>query len=190
MPSFFSHAKINLGLQVLSKREDNYHNLHSLFVEVDLSDKLVFKPADDFHLTLKGSTITEMPLDETNLIDQAYKLIKMAMKSVPTEYSIQVKKQIPIGRGLGGGSSNAATTLIALNQLWQLNLAVDDLENMGKSLGADVPFFIRGGTQVVEGMGDLLSPINPGPLKNLKFLLVIPPVFISTPWAYETLNKT
>ena len=190
MSSFFSNAKINLGLKVINKREDGYHNLHSLFVEVDLADELVFSPADEFHLLLDGSENIKIPLDETNLINQAYRLIKKKVEAVPIDYAIRLNKQIPIGSGLGGGSSNAATTLTALNDLWELNLTFNELENLGKSLGSDVPFFIRGGLQLIEGVGDIIKPIDPSLIKNLHFILVVPPIHVSTSWAYSKLNKT
>ena len=185
--NYTSHAKINLGLQVLNKREDGYHNLHSLFMEIDLADELSFRKASELKLDIEGA---DLPLDENNLITKAYRLIRSKVEDVQSEYSIHLKKKIPIGGGLGGGSSNAATVLTALNQLWELNLTEDELENMSKSLGADVPFFIRGGIQLIEGIGDLLSPIDPAPMKDLQFILVVPPIHISTPWAYRALNKT
>jgi len=190
MSSFFSNAKINLGLKVINKRKDGYHNLHSLFVEVDLADELVFCPADEFHLLLDGSGNIKIPLDETNLISQAYRLIKKKVEAVPRDYAIRLNKQIPIGSGLGGGSSNAATTLTALNDLWELNLTFNELENLGKALGSDVPFFIRGGLQLIEGVGDIIKPIDPSLVKNLHFILVVPPIHVSTSWAYSKLNKT
>ena len=91
---------------------------------------------------------------------------------------------------MGGGSSNAATTLTALNDLWELNLTSNELENLGKSLGSDVPFFIRGGLQLIEGVGDIIKPIDPSLVKNLHFILVVPPIHVSTSWAYSKLNKT
>ena len=185
--NYTSHAKINLGLQVLNKREDGYHNLHSLFMEINLADELSFKEASGLNLCIEGA---DLPLDENNLITKAYRLIRSKVEDVQSEYSIHLKKKIPIGGGLGGGSSNAATVLTTLNQLWKLNLTEDELENMSKSLGADVPFFIRGGIQLIEGIGDLLSPIDPAPMKDLQFILVVPPIHISTPWAYRALNKT
>ena len=185
--NYTSHAKINLGLQVLNKREDGYHNLHSLFMEIDLADELSFREASELKLGIEGA---DLPLDENNLITKAYRLIQSKVEDIQSEYSIHLKKKIPIGGGLGGGSSNAATVLTTLNQLWELNLTEDELENMSKSLGADVPFFIRGGIQLIEGIGDLLSPIDPAPMKNLQFILVVPPIHVSTPWAYSALNKT
>ena len=185
--NYTSHAKINLGLQVLNKREDGYHNLHSLFMEIDLADELSFRKASELKLDIEGA---DLPLDENNLITKAYRLIRSKFEDVQSEYSIHLKKKIPIGGGLGGGSSNAATVLTALNQLWELNLTEDELENMCKSLGADVPFFIRGGIQLIEGIGDRLSLVDPTPLKDLQFILVVPPINISTTWAYRALNKT
>jgi 4-diphosphocytidyl-2-C-methyl-D-erythritol kinase len=185
--NYTSHAKINLGLQVLNKREDGYHNLHSLFLEIDLADELSFREASELKLGIEGA---DLPLDENNLITKAYRLIRSKVEDVQSEYSIHLKKKIPLGGGLGGGSSNAATVLITLNQLWKLNLTEDELENMSKSLGADVPFFIRGGIQLIEGIGDRLSLVDPTPLKDLQFILVVPPVHISTTWAYRALNKT
>ena len=185
--NYTSHAKINLGLQVLNKREDGYHNLHSLFMEIDLADELSFREASELKLGIEGA---DLPLDENNLITKAYRLIRSKVEDVQSEYSIHLKKKIPIGGGLGGGSSNAATVLTTLNQLWKLHLTEDELENMSKSLGADVPFFIRGGIQLIEGIGDMLSPVDFTPMKDLQFILVVPPIHISTPWAYRALNKT
>jgi 4-diphosphocytidyl-2-C-methyl-D-erythritol kinase len=187
MTSFLSHAKINLGLQVLNKREDDYHNIQSCFVEIDLKDTLDFSESSSFQLSAAG---IDIPVDESNLISKAYRFIRFRAEKVQTEFSIHLKKRIPIGGGLGGGSSNAAITLNALNQLWHLNLSAEELETMGTEIGADVPFFIKGGIQLVEGIGDILSPVDPNPLKNLHFILVVPPIQITTPWAYRSLNKT
>lgn len=185
-----SYAKINLGLNVLNKRKDGYHNLHSLFVEIELADELLFTPSEMYQLTTEGDQTTDLPLDENNLITQAYQLIRSKIENVQSEYAIHLKKQIPIGGGLGGGSSNAATTLKALNELWEMKLSPKNLEKMGPELGADVPFFIRGGVQLVEGIGDKLTPMEPVPLKGFYLLLVVPPFHIATPWAYKALNKT
>ena len=131
-----------------------------------------------------------VPIDGSNLISKAYHLLRSQVESVGTEYAIHLKKQIPIGGGLGGGSSNAGETLNALNQLWQLNLTTEELETLGAEIGADVPFFIRGGIQLVEGIGDILTPVDPNLQEGYSFLLVVPPIHISTPWAYNALNKT
>ena len=185
-----SYAKINLGLNVLNKRKDGYHNLHSLFVEIELADELLFTPSEMYQLTAEGAQTTDLPLDENNLITQAYQLIRGKIENVRTEYAIHIKKQIPMGGGLGGGSSNAATTLRALNELWKMKLSQDSLELLGAKLGADIPFFIRGSVQLIEGIGDILTPQNPKLLIDLYFLLIVPPIHIATPWAYGALNKT
>jgi len=185
-----SNAKINLGLNVLNKRKDGYHNLHSLFVEIELADELLFTPSEIYQLTAESDQTTDLPLDNNNLITQAYQLIRGKIENVRTEYAIHIKKQIPMGGGLGGGSSNAATTLRALNELWKMKLSQDSLELLGAKLGADIPFFIRGSVQLIEGIGDILTPQNPKFLIDLYFLLIVPPIHIATPWAYGTLNKT
>jgi len=188
--NYTSHSKINLGLQVLNKRNDGYHNLYSLFVELNFSDKLEFRPSTEYQLSVEGGENAIIPLDESNLITKSYRLLKSKMKSVPSEYAVHLKKKIPLGSGLGGGSSNAAATLKALNELWNINLSLNELESLGLELGTDVPFFIRGGVQLIEGIGDRLTVQDSTPLNGLYFLLVMSPIHISTPWAYETLNKT
>ena len=156
-------------------------------MEIDLEDALAFRPFPSFQLSVEG---VDVPVDESNLISKAYQLIRSRTERVDTEYAIYLKKKIPMGGGLGGGSSNAAATLNALNQFWKLNFSLQELEKMGVELGADVPFFIKGGVQLVEGIGDILTPMDYALLKEYSFLLVVPPIHISTPWAYNALNKT
>ena len=186
--SFLSHAKINLGLKILNKRKDNYHNLYSLFIELALSDELIFSPAIDFKLSADCANNIQFPLDNTNLISRAYELMRQEAGSVSSEYAVHINKVIPLGSGLGGGSSNAAFTLKALNELWKMNYSINKLETLGAKLGADVPFFIRGGFQLAEGIGEKLTPQNDHTLHGLHFLLIIPPFHISTPDAYRSLN--
>jgi len=150
---------------------------------------LIFSPSDAFQLTVEGTYSLEIPLDENNLISKAYRMLKEKMNLVPLEYAIHLKKLIPLGSGLGGGSSNAAYTLKALNELWELNYSPNKLEVLGVKLGADVPFFIRGGFQQAEGIGEKLTPQNDSALRGLHFLLIIPPFHISTIDAYKSLNK-
>ena len=126
-------------------------------MEIDLEDALAFRPFPSFQLSVEG---VDVPVDESNLISKAYQLIRSRTERVDTEYAIHLKKKIPMGGGLGGGSSNAAATLNALNQLWKLNIPSKSLEKMGTELGADVPFFIKGGIQLVEGIGNILTPVD------------------------------
>ena len=186
---YYSYAKLNLGLKVLNKRKDGYHNIHSFFIEIDLSDELIFKSSSNFDLTSNYKGDIQFPLDNNNLIYKAYKLMYSKTDLIDSEYSIFVKKNIPLGSGLGGGSSNAATTLKTLNQLWDMKLSQERLEKLGLTLGADIPFFIRGGFQLVEGVGEKLVSLDIDIVKKLYFLIVVPPIYISTLEAYGLLNK-
>ena len=190
MKPFISNAKINLGLKILNKRPDNYHNIHSYFMEINLSDELTFSPNENHSLSIIGNCPNQFPLNENNLITKAYRLMQSHLYSSKSNYLIKIKKNIPIGSGLGGGSSNAATTLKALNELWDLNFSNKKLEKLGLSLGADVPFFIKGGFQLAEGLGEKLSPQKIDLLLDLYMLLIISPIHISTATAYAKLNKS
>ena len=151
-----SNCKINLGLQVLNKRNDNFHNLKSIFVELNLSDDIIFKESNTFQFTSDSESVAQL---ENNTITQAYNILRLLSDNLQ-KYSIHLSKNIPIGSGLGGGSSNAAATLKALNNLWNMQLSNDELIQIGSSIGGDVPFFINGRTQYVEGIGDVLTPLD------------------------------
>ena len=180
-----SHAKINLGLKIVNQREDGYHNIESLFVELNLHDTISFSPSDTFSLS---TNFPDLPIDGSNLITKAYNLLHPHKTESTPEYTIRVEKKIPMGSGLGGGSSNAAITLKALNQLWECGYNNETLCNIGTSLGADVPFFIDGGIQHVTGIGEILKPVNFKQIQGLHFLLIVPDIHISTAWAYKALN--
>ena len=186
---YLAFAKINLGLKVLNKRLDGYHNIYSIFIELNFFDEVHFSPSSKFSLKIDGPNKSNIPIDQTNLVSIAYNLIKNKYGQNKKNYSINLIKNIPPGGGLGGGSSNAATTLIALNNLWNLNLSNKHLCELGKKLGADVPFFIKGGSQIVTGVGNILKPIKINKLKNYHFVLVMPLIHVSTGLAYENLNK-
>ena len=171
--NYTSYAKVNLGLRVLNKRSNGYHNLHSLFLEVDLCDELIFSPSDAFQLTVEGPPTLEIPLDKNNLISKAYRMLKEKMELVPLEYAIHLKKLIPLGSGLGGGSSNAACTLKTLNKLCKLNLSHHELLDLGLKVGSDVPFFIEGGIKLIKGRGEIIEKYTASILKSLFFK--IPP---------------
>jgi len=180
-----SHAKINLGLKVVNKRDDGYHNIDSFFVELNLHDTISFSPSETFSLS---TNFPDLPNDDSNLVTKAYNLLHPHRTISISEYSIHVEKKIPMGSGLGGGSSNAATTLKVLNQLWNCGFENEDLCKLGTSLGADVPFFIDGGIQHVTGIGEILKPVNFETIHGLHFLLIVPEIHISTAWAYKALN--
>jgi len=179
-----SHAKINIGLQVLNQRQDGYHNLHTIFQELDFHDTITLTKTDrNFELS---STTKDFPLDKSNTCHKAYSLLKKEFPDIGGVH-VHVDKQIPQGAGLGGGSSNGAAILKGLNQLCELGLSDYDLEQIAVKIGADVPFFIQGGCQLGEGIGEKLTPIS----KRLPYsiLLAVPPVSISTSWAYKGLKN-
>ena len=152
-----SPAKINLFLHVISKRDDGYHNLQTIFQLLDFGDELRFNIRSDGDIVrIYGNE--NIPQEQDLIIQSAYKL--KARFSCSFGVDIGVKKNIPTGGGLGGGSSNAATTLIALNNLWDLKLSKKELLTIGKELGADVPVFIDGRSSWAEGVGEILSPLK------------------------------
>jgi 4-diphosphocytidyl-2-C-methyl-D-erythritol kinase len=153
-----SFAKINLGLEVLRKRRDGYHEIRTLFQTIDFYDLLTFHllSKDEVRLSGHGAPV---PWDETNLIHRAAMLLKRHCR-VSRGAEIFVQKNVPPGKGLGGGSSNAAATLIALNRLWETGLQRHELVTLGKQIGADVPFFFEGGLCLGVGRGDEIHPLE------------------------------
>lgn len=178
-------AKLNLGLEILGKRPDGYHDLVSVFQTVDLYDKLSFQEAP------KGQTIftcsdPNLPQNADNLVCRAVDIFRMAT-GFENGIQIHLEKHIPYGAGLGGGSSDAATVLLTLNRLWQAGLSVEDLRNLGLKLGSDVPFFMQKGAALVQGRGERLRYISvPG---QVLYVLVAPPFEIATGWAYANYKK-
>lgn len=169
-----SPAKINLFLHVNGRRADGYHNLQTAFQFLELADRLTFASCQDQCIRLKGD-LSEISI-ESNLIYKAAKLLQQhTAKKHGVE--IEIEKNIPIGGGLGGGSSNAATTLLILNKMWDCHLSTQELMTMGVKLGADVPIFISGLASFAEGIGEELQPIHP-PERWL--LLVVPPCAVNT----------
>lgn len=178
-----SHAKINLSLDVLFKREDGYHEIESLMQEVSLKDKLIFKKRDKGILIESNSP--HIPLDFHNLVYKVWEKMNLYTKTNRGIY-IYIEKNIPVSAGLAGGSSNAAAAFKALNILWDLGLTREELMAMGKDLGADIPFCIMGGTALARGIGeDLKSIDSPGPIN---ILLCNPGFEVSSAYAYSLLD--
>lgn len=175
-----SFAKINLGLEILSKREDGYHEIRTLFQSVDLNDILEFRPLRQDRILLEGNDDT-IPWDESNLIYRASRLLKERFK-LKTGVHVWVEKSIPAGKGLGGGSSNAATTLWALNRIWDLGLEKDALIDLGRFLGADVPYFFEGGLCLGEETGNRITPLDDIPPHLC--VLALPSFSLSTAAVY------
>ena len=178
-----SFCKVNLGLKVINKRYDGYHNISSIFIELDLFDTLKFIPSDCFEIKFLNANIPS-----ENTVSKATGLISK-LYNINIGYKILIDKKIPIGAGLGGGSSNAAYTLKMLNKIYSLNLKNSSLEKLGKEIGGDVPFFINGGIKKISGIGDIIKNINSDSIKDKIFLLVFPNFSISTTWAYEKIKK-
>ena len=167
-------AKLNMFLHVTGQRDDGYHTLQTLFQFLDYGDTLHFSSRSDGKIAL----LSDLPgVDaEDNLIVRAARLLKEA-SSTPLGADIKLDKILPMGGGIGGGSSDAATTLLGLNHLWQTGLSIDQLAELGIRLGADVPVFVRGHAAWAEGVGEQLTPVE---LEEPWFLVVAPDCPVST----------
>ena len=174
MLSLPAPAKVNLFLHITGRRDDQYHNLETLFQILDFGDTLHFEPHDSTEIQLQSNIKNVDP--EDNLVVKAARLLQQETNCA-LGANIALKKVLPLGGGIGGGSSDAATTLLALNKLWSLELSVDKLAAIGIKLGADVPVFVRGQTAYAKGIGEDLSPVN---LPERWFLVVTPNVGVST----------
>lgn len=168
-----SPAKLNLFLHITGRRENGYHELQSIFQLIDLFDWLEFIQTDGADISIDGLSNVEL---EQNLIYKATKILKPYAKQ-PTGLKISIEKNIPMGAGLGGGSSNAATTLIMVNQMWQCGLNKTQLAELGVQLGADVPIFVHGKNAWAEGIGEHLTFID---LDQKQYIVLKPDCFIST----------
>jgi len=178
-----SHAKVNLILRVLGKREDGYHNILSLMQRISLHDEMEFKIADGgIDIRCPGSTLPE---GRGNIV---YKAVEALLSQLPSFKGVRItiKKNIPVAAGLGGGSSNAATALVTLNEAMNLNYSPRKLMKIGAHIGADVPFFIFSKTAWASGIGDRLREAMDVP--PLWFVLINPGFAVSTKDIYEGLN--
>jgi 4-diphosphocytidyl-2-C-methyl-D-erythritol kinase len=176
----FPNAKINIGLNVVSKREDGYHNLETIFFPVKLADALEFVEADETTLTTSGIALDSLP--EQNLILKAYHLLKRDFNLPPLHFHLH--KVIPFGAGLGGGSSDAAFTLKTLNEFYNLGLTTEKLENYAAQIGADCPFFIHNKPTFATGLGNQFHEIEIE-LSGYEVVILKPDFSVSTPEAYK-----
>lgn len=168
-------AKLNLMLHITGRRADGYHNLQTLFQFLDYGDTLHFRRRDDHELTLSPA-IDGVPFEDNLIVRAARLLLQYTGKQAGAD--IRLNKKLPMGGGLGGGSSDAATALLALNELWQLQLGIDELATLGLRLGADVPVFVRGSAAFAEGVGEVLTPVPE--LAEPWYLVVCPQVHVNT----------
>ncbi len=179
----FPPAKINLGLNVLRKRTDGYHEIETVMLPIPLTDVLEILPAKEFSFHQSGLKIEGAISD--NLVVQAYEVLKETY-NLPPVY-IHLLKNIPMGAGLGGGSADATYTLIGLNQLFDLGLNKDELRNYAATLGSDCPFFVDNEPQLARGRGEILSPIQVD-LKGYYMKLIHPGLHIGTKEAYANVT--
>lgn len=181
-----SLAKINLGLEIVGKRQDDYHELRTIFQTIDFYDILEFRPLAANKIVLEGNN-QSIAWDESNLIFKAALLLKKKGR-VQQGIKVRVHKRIPPGRGLGGGSSNAAVTLATLNQIWGLGIEKSELKVLAQKLGADVPYFLEGGLCLGVGRGDTIVPLPD--FKPYYCLVVLPPLSISTAFIYRQIPSS
>jgi 4-diphosphocytidyl-2-C-methyl-D-erythritol kinase len=172
--AWLAPAKLNLMLRVLGRRPDGYHRLQTVFQFIDLADRLFLEPRSDGQV-LRPEGAAGVPPDKDLVVRAARAL--QAATGCGNGVEIRVDKRLPMGGGLGGGSSDAATVLHALNQLWSLALDVDALARIGLTLGADVPVFVRGQACWAEGVGEEMTPVA---LQEPWYLVLVPPVAVAT----------
>lgn len=182
--TLLSPAKVNLTLDVRERLPNGYHLVQSVMQQVSLADEVTVRLTQEEGIRLECN-VADLPCDQSNLAWRAAELFYTRLGE-PPQVHITLRKQIPLQAGLGGGSSNAATTLRALNLLYGQPLTSRDLHTLAASLGSDVPFFLQGGTALVEGQGEVVHPL-PAPA-SYPLVVAVPPVGVSTAWAYQRLD--
>jgi len=180
-----AHAKVNLFLEVTGKRPDGFHEIETVFAQVSLADHLAFTLTNSPEIDLK-STGLPVPQGEENIVHKAAELLRERC-AVDKGVKIELEKKIPAGSGLGGGSSDAAATLKALNALWNLALYEKELHNLALELGSDVPFFLFGGAALGRGRGEILAPIKCK--RQLYLVLLFPHIESPTRAVYEAFDR-
>jgi 4-diphosphocytidyl-2-C-methyl-D-erythritol kinase len=180
-----AYAKINVGLHVIGKRPDGYHDIETVFRLIDLYDDLELVPTDAGNTCFSDNPLLKN--DSSNICIKAVSLLR-DLTGVRTGVSITLKKRIPLGAGLGGGSSDAAAVLRSLTALWSLDLSVRELQTASVSLGSDVPFFLSTPTAYATGRGELLTPMS----LEIPYWIVTatPDIHVSTAWAYSNVTPS
>ena len=178
-----SYAKLNSCLHVINKRIDGYHDIESIFHTIDLYDTLTFKKNNKENIIF---TCNSSLIDcNKNLVTKAFELMSQRYSKV-TGLDVFLDKVIPIGAGLGGGSSNAAMTLLAIDKLFNLQLSSDILKRIAMEIGSDIPFFIEGGSSFIQGRGEIINKI---PYKKKYFIIILSEISISTGEIYEKISS-
>ncbi len=183
-----SFAKINLGLEVTGKRPDGYHELRTIFQTISLHDEMKVEVRDKQGLILKGSD-PSIQWDDTNTVAKAYRAIQREVP-LPSDTGLEViiDKKIPAGSGLGGGSGNAAVLLLFMNEYFHLNISFERMVKIAAAVGADVPFFLLGGTVLAEGIGEATTPLDDLPESLIG--VVVPDVKVSTAQIFSRYTLT
>lgn len=176
-----SYAKINLTLDVIEKRQDGYHNIDGIMQMIDLYDEVEVKNSDKFEIT---SNSKDIPLDERNLVYKVYKVLKEKYK-FNERFSIRIEKNIPVSAGIAGGSTNSAVVIEMIDEILGLNMSLDDKKQIGKSVGADIPYLLVGKTARTRGIGDELEILDSLPTTDI--LIVNNGIEIATPYVYSNI---
>lgn len=184
MISVNSYAKINFGLQVLNKRADNYHNINTIFTRISLKDILYIEESSKIEVVFTNDI--NIPLED-NLVYKAILGFKKKF-NISDNFKVIINKKIPMGGGLGGGSSNAAAILDTLSKMYKVDKDYKSLSIIAQTIGSDVPFFLRSGLAIGQSRGELLKYFRA--IFPYKILIVNPGINISTPEAYKSLNRT
>jgi len=178
-------AKINWFLKVGRKRPDGYHEILSLMQFITLYDELSFTLSEDITVSIENPEMLNIPMEDNLVFKTALKLQEIT--GTTKGASIKMKKEIPSGAGLGGGSSDAAVTLKGLNDLWSLGLKKKELMDIASKIGSDVPFFLNGPAALVKGKGEIVEKVD---VKESRILLLVkPPISISSKWAYSEFDR-
>jgi len=178
-----ARGKINLTLDVIGKRPDGYHDLEMIMQTVELHDDvLIMESENGIEVSCENSLV---PNGESNI---AYKAAQKLLdyKNVNAGVKINIIKRIPVAAGMAGGSSDAAAVLHGINELYNLHLSLNELKAIGKEIGADVPYCLQGGTMLAQGIGEILTPLNP--FNNIDIVLIKPKIEVSTAWVYKNLH--
>ena len=184
-----AYAKINLSLDILGRLENGYHIVKMVMQTIDLSDELIFETQDrecpSMEITL-ASDSGEIPVGEENLIVRAVRRMEYKY-GIRKDLRITLNKRIPVAAGMAGGSTDGAAVILALNELLELRMTMDEMDAIALQLGADVPFCLRRGTYLAEGIGEKLTKLPD--LAPCSMVIVKPPFGVSTPWAYKALDE-
>ncbi len=182
-----AYAKLNLYLDITGRRADGYHELKTVMQSIDLCDELTFTLSDGAGIELRCKR-PDVPTDESNLVWKGISaVLSYAYFQPGCRITAEIKKNIPSGAGMGGGSADCAAAILAMNELFHLGLSAEELITAGKMCGADVPFCITGGTALCEGIGEVMTPLETP--KDICFAVVKPDEGISTPAAYKAFDS-